>query len=53
MLDVFTGGVERVAESYEKLIAELKDRAWQEGYLWSYSAAQPPLHPMAPARARR
>jgi len=35
MLDVFTGSVERLAETYEKFIAEVNERWWQEMYLLS------------------
>lgn len=35
MLDVFTGEVARVADSYEVFIAEVNDRSWQETYLLS------------------
>ena len=35
MLDVFSGDVERVAESYEGFVAEVNDRSWQETYLVS------------------
>ena len=35
MLDVFSGEVERVAETYEAFIAQTNDRAWQEIYLLS------------------
>jgi hypothetical protein len=35
MLDVFTGGVERMANSYEAFIAEVNQQWWQEVYLLS------------------
>jgi hypothetical protein len=35
MLDVFTGSVERIAESYETFIAEVNEQWWQETYLLS------------------
>ncbi len=35
MLDVFTGTVERVADSYEDFIAQVNERWWQEFYLLS------------------
>ena len=35
MLDVFSGEVERVAKSYEALVAAVNERAWQELYLLS------------------
>lgn len=35
MLDVFTGEISRVAESYEAFVAEVNDRPWQEVYLLS------------------
>jgi hypothetical protein len=35
MLDVFTGAVERVADSYEQFIAEVNQPWWQEAYLLS------------------
>jgi hypothetical protein len=35
MLDVFTGKVERVAETYAALAAEVNNPAWQETYLVS------------------
>ena len=35
MLDVFTGDVARVADSYEQFVAEVNDPAWQEVYLLS------------------
>lgn len=35
MLDVFTGDIERIAETYEAFVSEVNDRAWQEIYLAS------------------
>src|SRR2546430_7672638 len=35
MLDVFTGGVERIADSYEAFVAEVNQQWWQEVYLLS------------------
>jgi hypothetical protein len=35
MLDVFSGDVERVADTYEAFTASVNDRAWQEVYLLS------------------
>jgi hypothetical protein len=35
MLDVFSGEVERIAETYERFIAGVNDRFWQETYLLS------------------
>jgi hypothetical protein len=35
MLDVFTGTVERMADSYEAFIAEVNEQRWQEVYLLS------------------
>jgi hypothetical protein len=35
MLDVFTGDVERVADTYEALVANVSDPAWREVYLLS------------------
>jgi hypothetical protein len=35
MLDVFTGEVERIAETYEAFTADVNDPAWQEVYLLS------------------
>ncbi|MBO0700247.1 MAG: hypothetical protein J2P46_17740 [Zavarzinella sp.] len=35
MLDVFTGKVSRVANTYEGFVAEVNDRSWQEVYLLS------------------
>jgi hypothetical protein len=35
MLDVFTGDVERVADSYEALVANVSNAAWREVYLLS------------------
>ena len=35
MLDVFTGGVERVAESYELFMRDVNEQWWQERYLLS------------------
>src|SRR5262249_3646534 len=35
MLDVFTGAVERMADSYEAFIAEVNQQWWQEVYLLS------------------
>jgi hypothetical protein len=35
MLDVFTGDVSRVADTYEGFVAEVNDPAWQEIYLLS------------------
>jgi hypothetical protein len=35
MLDVFTGAVERVADSYEAVLAEVNQQWWQEVYLLS------------------
>lgn len=35
MLDVFTGDLERVADTYEALVANVNDPAWQEVYLLS------------------
>jgi hypothetical protein len=35
MLDVFTGNVERVANTYEEFIAEVNEQWWQEVYLLS------------------
>jgi hypothetical protein len=35
MLDVFSGDVERVADTYEALVANVNDPAWQEVYLLS------------------
>src|SRR5258707_1298332 len=37
MLDVFTGTIERVADSYEDFIAQVNERWWQEFYLLSES----------------
>lgn len=35
MLDVYTGEVERVADTSELFVAEVNDRSWQEIYLLS------------------
>lgn len=35
MLDVFSGDVERVADTYEAFVASVNDPAWQEVYLLS------------------
>jgi hypothetical protein len=35
MLDVFSGDVERVADSYDALVASVNEQAWQETYLLS------------------
>jgi hypothetical protein len=35
MLDIFTGDIERVADSHEALVANVNDPAWQEVYLLS------------------
>jgi hypothetical protein len=35
MLDVFTGEVSRVADTYDGFAAEVNDRSWQEVYLLS------------------
>ncbi|MSQ97591.1 MAG: hypothetical protein EXR98_23980 [Gemmataceae bacterium] len=35
MLDVFSGTVERVAESYEEFVCNVNDPSWQEAYLLS------------------
>jgi hypothetical protein len=35
MLDVFTGALERMADSYEDFIAEVNERWWKECYLLS------------------
>lgn len=35
MLDVFTGKVSRVTDTYDGFVAEVNDRAWQEVYLLS------------------
>ena len=35
MLDVFSGDIERVADTYEALVARVNDPAWQEVYLLS------------------
>ena len=35
MLDVFSGSLERVAESYEAFITQVNQQAWQEVYLLS------------------
>jgi hypothetical protein len=35
MLDVFTGAVERMAETYQEFIARVNEQAWQEVYLLS------------------
>jgi hypothetical protein len=35
MLDVFSGEVERLAESYDAFVAEVNDPSWQETYLVS------------------
>jgi hypothetical protein len=35
MLDVFTGEVERVADTYEQFVAKVNDPSWQEVYLLS------------------
>jgi hypothetical protein len=35
MLDVFSGDVERVADTYEALVANVNEPAWQEVYLLS------------------
>jgi hypothetical protein len=35
MLDVFSGEVERVAESYEALVGNVNQQTWQETYLLS------------------
>ena len=35
MLDVFTGGIERIADTYEAFIAEVNEQSWQEVYLLS------------------
>ncbi len=35
MLDVFTGEVERVADTYDQFMDEVNDRCWQEVYLLS------------------
>jgi hypothetical protein len=35
MLDVFTGEVSRVADTYDRFVAEVNDRSWQEVYLLS------------------
>jgi hypothetical protein len=35
MLDVFTGAIERMADSYEAFVAEVNQRWWQEVYLLS------------------
>jgi hypothetical protein len=35
MLDVFTGQLDRVAETYEEFIGEVNEQWWQEAYLFS------------------
>jgi len=35
MLDIFSGKIERVAESHEALVAAVNEQAWQEVYLLS------------------
>jgi hypothetical protein len=35
MLDVLTGSVERIAESYEAFVADVNEQWWQEAYLLS------------------
>jgi hypothetical protein len=35
MLDVFTGEVSRVADTYDGFVAQVNDRSWQEVYLLS------------------
>jgi hypothetical protein len=35
MLDVFTGTVERIADSFDEFIAQVNERSWQEVYLLS------------------
>jgi hypothetical protein len=35
MLDVFTGDVERLADSYEAFVADVNQQWWQEAYLLS------------------
>jgi hypothetical protein len=35
MLDVFTGTLERMADSYEAFVAEVNEQWWQEAYLLS------------------
>ncbi len=35
MLDVFTGELERIADTYELFMADVNDRVWQEIYLLS------------------
>jgi hypothetical protein len=35
MLDVFTGQVERIANSYEDFMREVNEQWWQEAYLFS------------------
>jgi hypothetical protein len=35
MLDVFTGDVSRVADTYDGFVVEVNDRSWQEVYLLS------------------
>jgi len=35
MLDVFTGAVERVADTYQELVAQVNEQGWQETYLLS------------------
>jgi hypothetical protein len=35
MLDVFTGAVERMADTYQELLAQVNEQWWQEAYLLS------------------
>jgi hypothetical protein len=40
MLDVFTGEVSRMADTYEQFLAEVNDRSWQDVYLLSELVAR-------------